>query len=149
MKIAFALVILGSLLATNVTHAGWVRCAQEDGYCHFQGSKRVRYGINHENRWSYLNLTGGAACNNATFGDPAYGIKKVCEYYEEPISSSNWQFCAIENGYCDFDGMKRVRYGANGRYNYKQIADGIYCNNNTFGDPLVGIAKKCEIEVTQ
>jgi hypothetical protein len=56
----------------------WVSCASENGTCSFSGTHQVRYGAN----GSYFTqtFTGGAACNNATFGDPAVGAYKTCDY---------------------------------------------------------------------
>jgi hypothetical protein len=58
--------------------------------------------------------------------------------------------CAVENGTCTFTGTRRVAYGANCYYNYRYTTSlntcpgGSYCcDNNTFGDPLVGTVKAC------
>jgi hypothetical protein len=56
----------------------WTFCANEDGICTFQGTRRVRYGIS--GQYSILTRTSPVACNNATFGDPAFGADKTCEY---------------------------------------------------------------------
>lgn len=57
----------------------------------------------------------------------------------------NWTQCANEGGYCSFSGTQNVRYGANGVYVYKLMSGGVYCSNNTFGDPIFGVAKQCSI----
>ncbi len=56
-----------------------------------------------------------------------------------------WTKCADENGTCTFSGTHQVRYGANGTYNYQTATDSIACNNATFGDPLVGVVKHCDV----
>jgi len=57
-----------------------------------------------------------------------------------------WAKCADEGGRCDFDGTRRVRYGANGVYVYATFTDGARCSNDVFGDPLYGVAKSCEVQ---
>ncbi|MCI5117025.1 MAG: hypothetical protein D3913_03505 [Candidatus Electrothrix sp. LOE1_4_5] len=141
--ILFFAVLISSVLFYELTIAGeWVKCADENGYCSFQGKKKVRYGA--DSRWHYLTLAGGGTpCNNQTFGDPAYGTVKRCYYYKE--SSYYWKKCADENGHCSFYGKKKVRYGANGVYAYRVLEDGAYCTNHTFGDPIYGTVKACYI----
>jgi len=53
--------------------------------------------------------------------------------------------CAPENGFCDFRGTKRVRYGAGGRFVERVSRGGIPCNNRVFGDPAPGIPKVCQV----
>ena len=56
----------------------WTTCANENGTCSFSGTRQVRYGAN--NTYVTKTFTSTAACNNATFGDPAYGVVKSCSY---------------------------------------------------------------------
>ena len=51
-------------------------CSNEYENCAFTGTKSVRYGAN--GVYFYRVLTNGAACNNATFGDPIPGVVKQC-----------------------------------------------------------------------
>jgi hypothetical protein len=62
--------------------------------------------------------------------------------------TSGWTKCADENGTCTFSGTMRVRYGANGTYNYQTATGSISCNNATFGDPLPGVTKACYVAPT-
>ncbi|WP_171632003.1 GLUG motif-containing protein [Paenibacillus plantarum] len=75
--------ILGG--SNEVAAAGndWVYCAGEGAYCHFTGEKLVRYGI--DNNVVYARFTDGVSCDTATFaqGDPAPGVVKQCEYWDE------------------------------------------------------------------
>lgn len=128
---------------SNAYAGEWVLCANEKGYCSFSGSKKVKYGAG--NRWHYLTLNNGTACHNNTFGDPAHNRKKRCYYYKP--ASYRWSFCATEKRKCDFSGRKVVRYGANGKYKYKTLESGAYCNNYVFGDPARGITKSCYVKV--
>jgi hypothetical protein len=58
-------------------------------------------------------------------------------------SLTDYKFCSDERAACSFKGTRVVRYGANGRYTYKVVTDGVDCNNSTFGDPLHGTVKAC------
>lgn len=75
----------------------WTTCAQENGFCRPPGaigqSRTIRYGV--EGSWTYevatrtcgdAGATFDVACNNPTFGDPAFGVLKHCDY--GPIVSS-------------------------------------------------------------
>ena len=59
---------------------------------------------------------------------------------------SEWSICANENQRCNFTGTRRVRYGANGSYSIATHTNGVDCSNNVFGDPIFGVAKRCEVE---
>lgn len=60
-------------------------------------------------------------------------------------STTQWTFCAQENGRCIFTGTQTVRYGAGDRYVSKNLDFSAGCNNATFGDPAPGVAKHCEV----
>lgn len=121
----------------------WVKCSNEGGYCEFSGTAKVRYG--NGNKWHIKTLTGGAACNNKVFGDPAPWTFKRCDYYKE--SKTYWKYCAKEGTKCNFSGRKKVRYGTHGNYRYKILEDGIYCTNEGFnGDPMPLFRKYCYTE---
>jgi parallel beta-helix repeat protein len=94
--------------------------------------------------YAYKTLTGGTACTNTVFGDPAPGIPKRCDTGTTSTSSTSWTLCANEGGVCAFTGTKEVRYGANGLYAYKTLTGGTACTNAVFGDPVPGVAKKCD-----
>ncbi len=55
-----------------------------------------------------------------------------------------WTFCALENSPCSFSGTKEVRYGTNGVYVSQIFTNGVFCDNNVFGDPIFGWGKQCE-----
>ena len=61
-----------------------------------------------------------------------------------PISGTT-NFCANEGAFCSFSGTQQVRYGANGQYVTKTLTNGTACTNAIFGDPIVGVAKTCEV----
>jgi hypothetical protein len=63
---------------TAATEGGWADCATENGSCSFSGTRQVRYGAN--GVYAYRSATDGIACDNATFGDPLYGVVKACSY---------------------------------------------------------------------
>lgn len=144
MKTFFLLLtFLIPFLYSSANADEWKLCANENGYCNFLGKKKVRYGSG--SKWHYLTLNNGTACNNSVFGDPALGSRKRCYYYI--VTNYNWTSCAKEGGYCRFVGRKTVQYGVNGRYSYKTLEDGAYCNNYVFGDPAPGLRKNCSIKV--
>ena len=60
---------------------------------------------------------------------------------------TEWTFCAAEGDVCAFTGTAEVRYGANGVYAYRTVADGTACTNDVFGDPLYGTVKACAIRI--
>lgn len=62
-----------------------------------------------------------------------------------PPTPITWTFCANENENCSFKGSVVIRYGANDTFTVAVATDGASCSNTTFGDPLVGIVKHCEV----
>jgi len=56
----------------------------------------------------------------------------------------NWTRCAAEGEYCRVNGAARIRYGADNRYEYRNVTGGILCSVRLFGDPAYGIHKTCE-----
>lgn len=122
------------------TTAQWTFCANENGNCLFTGTQNVRYGAG--SSWTTKSLAWGASCNNSTFGDPAPGVAKRCEV------TSSWGFCANEGGHCGFSGVQTVRYGAGSKFVTQTLNGGAACNNNTFGDPISGTAKHCDVAPT-
>lgn len=118
----------------------WRFCAVEGGDCVVRGATRVRFGV--DGRYNVRQVRDRVVCNASTFRDPAPGRAKVCEYEE---TGSAWTVCAGEGEWCRFDGTQTVRYGANGRYVERTATGGVACHNGTFGDPLPGMAKQCEV----
>ncbi len=156
-----------------VTIATWTACAKEDGICNFTGTQQVRYGLN--GTYATRTATTTIACNNQTFGDPLPGIDKTCDVTSTPstvtpppvtpppvtpppvtpppvtpppATTATWTACAKEDGICNFTGTQQVRYGFNGTYATKTATTTIACNNQTFGDPLPGIDKTCDVTST-
>ncbi len=122
----------------------WTPCAQESAVCAVPGQRRVRYGAN--GKYFFKTVTNQVTCNNATFGDPIYGIAKTCAFDATVASTAvpTWGYCAAENGACAVTGTRQVRYGADGRYAYKTVTGSVKCDNATFGDPYFGRVKTCE-----
>jgi hypothetical protein len=64
-----------------------------------------------------------------------------------PADSSGWTFCANEGEYCTVTGISRVWYGvwdANlTKGTERTLSGGIWCNNDSFGDPIKGLKKRC------
>ena len=142
-------------LAKGGSSSSWTLCAQENGTCNFSGTRNVKYGTT----TAYVTraLTGPAACDNATFGDPAVGQWKSCWYGSTTTSTttttpttttSTWTECAQENGTCTFSGTHNVRYGTATSYVTKTFTSSAACNNTAFGDPAVGQWKTCSVDST-
>lgn len=55
--------------------------------------------------------------------------------------------CAREGGVCAFSGTRLVAFGAKSSFVVKSLSGPVSCNLTTFGDPLVGVAKKCYLAI--
>ena len=122
----------------------WVFCAPEGGVCAFPGTMEVRYGAN--GLFVVKTLTGGTACTNDVFGDPAPDTPKQCAIRAPAMPPpTDLTFCALEGGFCAFTGTMDVRYGANGSFVFKTLTDGTACTNAVFGDPAPDTPKHCAI----
>lgn len=123
----------------------WVPCGGEGDTCRFNGSARVRYGVEH--RYVYRNAVNSVRCSADVFGDPAFGTPKRCEYQQHSFSGGSdagWDYCASEGGICRFSGAGEVRYGAKGRFVTKRAINGMPCSVEAFGrDPVFGERKSC------
>jgi hypothetical protein len=62
-----------------------------------------------------------------------------------PIDTTVWTHCAAEHEVCAFSGTATVRYGADGVFVTRTVANGISCSNDVFGDPLPGVFKRCDV----
>jgi hypothetical protein len=141
--------------------AGWTWCANEGGQCRVPGPALVRYGAN--GRYAERSVNQSIPCHNGAFGDPIEGMPKQCAYRRDTGGPGNpnpnpgweggghtsglpWTACAREGESCNFRGAGMLRYGANGRYAYREAFNGLRCDNNAFGvDPAPGGPKRCEI----
>ena len=56
--------------------SGWRRCASENGFCRFNGSRTVRYGEGRN--WTTRRVSNGVFCSNDVFGDPSPNAVKAC-----------------------------------------------------------------------
>ena len=62
--------------------------------------------------------------------------------------SGDWRFCAEEGRRCSVNGWGVVRYGALGRYAYREVRNAtLQCDNSMFGDPTPGRSKRCEVRL--
>ncbi|NUP13904.1 MAG: hypothetical protein HOW73_48330 [Polyangiaceae bacterium] len=127
-----------------VTPTDWTYCSAESSTCNMPGTKLVRFG--HDTRWNYQVATDSVGCNNAQFGDPAYGEYKDCYYTELPTDHS-WVQCAEEYQTCNYSGNVTIAYGDGTTWTYATgTAGSVYCDNSVFGDPAVGAMKYCYIK---
>jgi len=66
------------------------------------------------------------------------------QYESTCITPAQWKECSAQGGNCHCPGGM-VRYGDKSRYApAKSVSTSIHCNDNVFGDPAPGVAKKCE-----
>lgn len=138
---------------------GWILCANEGEVCRVPRAARVRYGAN--GRYAFANADDAVACDNRVFGDPLAGVAKQCEYLEvadgsgrgggpvfderQTPTSLAWDSCAPEGRRCNVRSDTVVRYGAAGRYQYREVSGSIACSNDAFGgDPAPSQLKRCE-----
>jgi hypothetical protein len=138
--------------------SGFLNCAQENEICLIPGREvTVRYGA--ADQWVYL--TGldvpSIPCNNKTFGNPAPGLAKSCEIMHSSLkprtapSNIEWVDCAIQGRICALPIGKNipVRYGANEQYKSGRFEFSVFCSDSQFGDPIIGVPKKCQFPRAQ
>lgn len=123
----------------------WSQCAAENATCLYSGEMSVAYGANGSYKYATLG-SGGTACSNAVFGDPAVNSVKTCYLMAAPPTFSTWTACSAESGTCSFTGTREVAFGANGQYFYRSVTGGTACNNTVFGDPNFGAVKSCYVQ---
>lgn len=124
----------------------WRYCAAEGQTCRVNGRAEVRFGDGQ--RYATRTVSGEVNCNTQTFGDPSYGKVKHCEVHRSGwAGDSEWTSCAREGQRCSFSGRGQVRYGAEGRYVYRDAWGQVECNNASFGgDPFPNRPKSCEFK---
>lgn len=88
---------------------------------------------------------GPNGCNGNGGGGGGAGGAGLSGAARDAGSCGNWVKCADENFICSFSGTKQVRYGKNSTWLYQSYPNGVKCDNDTFGDPLVGTYKECQI----
>jgi hypothetical protein len=135
----------------------WRYCAAEGQTCRVNGRAEVRFGDGQRYATRVVN-GGGIACDVANFGDPAYGVVKHCEIHRSGWGGSGggggsggnfdgWDTCAREGGRCSFSGRAQVRYGAEGRWAYRDAWGSVGCDNRSFGaDPFPNRPKVCQVK---
>jgi probable HAF family extracellular repeat protein len=131
------------LAQAETSGIAWRQCALEDQSCDFAGTRAVRYGAN--GSYTVKTVTGPAQCGNATFGDPAPGVDKFCSLALETPLPTAWSPCAAEEATCTVTGTRLVRYGADGRFVYRNATGAVRCSNAVFDDPLPGVDKACSV----
>lgn len=129
----------------------WEHCAREGRDCVLPGPATVRYGV--EGRYTFRRFQGGRiSCDNRSFGDPAVGASKYCDYQLDGGFGNDWGghwvYCAREDERCEFRGARNVRYAAeDGRHVVRRFRNGVQCSNSAFGvDPAPRVKKFCVVE---
>ncbi|MEZ0109916.1 alpha-L-rhamnosidase [Catenulispora sp. EB89] len=126
------------------TSGAWQQCAAETGTCSFAGTETVAFGA--QSDYNYATATGGAACNDATFGDPDQGVSKACSLQAPPPVATTWTPCSAETIACTFTGTHDVAFGADGHYAYGTFTGATPCDDAVFGDPAPGQVKACYVQ---
>lgn len=151
----------GSNRPTAPTDAGnWRFCAEEDQQCSPPRGATIRFGAN--GQYAYVNQARGSVlCHVNTFGDPAKGERKRCEYsvaqqgqntmggwlgqLASPQSTDqNWVYCAEEDRECRVPYPTVVRFGSGRQFHSLQVTSSVPCTPAVFGDPAKGDRKRCE-----
>ncbi len=60
-----------------------------------------------------------------------------------PVPELTWTDCGSEDTVCSVQDTAVVRYGADGRYNYRTVTGAVNCSNAVFGDPVQNVLKRC------
>lgn len=92
----------------------WVKCADENQFCMFIGTRQVRYGAT--GAYAMRTVTGKIMCSNDTFGDPAPGRTKTCEYAmssDETLPPQTGDCTGVIAQCLDFMAPKIARYKNN------------------------------------
>jgi hypothetical protein len=137
----FSVTFICLVCTANASADEWVQCANENETCAFSGEQLVRYGA--DGKFYYQVAAASVACNNDKFGDPLVGTVKACH---TRAFGNQWTECAKEHGACNVSGTQLVRYGANGSFVYQVASGSVDCNNDKFGDPIVGTVKACDVQ---
>jgi hypothetical protein len=98
----------------------------------------VAYGAN--GAFYFKTISGTFTCDNATFGDPIYGVPKAC-YLGAPLYTR----VTGEGGTLTGLSNTPVAYGGGGRFSYRILSGTQVCNAGTFGNPGNHIAKDCYV----
>jgi hypothetical protein len=144
MATAICIGVSISALSGASAQPNLVPCAEENGFCRVPYPTRVFYGVPGQQATRDVSER-GIPCSNEVFGDPAPGVPKHCLYLARGIDVPDQRVCAWENEFCNFRGDRRVRYGAEGRFVEGIHRNGVNCDNQTFGDPIPGVRKFCQI----
>ena len=123
----FGLCLLGYSAQDNWEHFGWYSSVESDV---FFSSARIEFTGRDVGFWAGLY---GPRVDN-----PTLEINYLQMLYWIPV--------AYENGTFTVDTTTKVRYGAEGVFTTQTFEPGTYsCSNATFGDPIGGVVKYCEI----
>lgn len=145
---------------------GWEDCAQEGEVCRFRGPRVVRFGA--DGAYNFRREVGQIDCSVEEFGDPVYGVRKKCQvrgeadrpghgprddrnpgvaapHGQDRRDANRWAYCADEGSSCTPSMPTLIRYGVPGNYHYRHVTGTIRCDARSFGDPIQGVKKTCEI----
>ena len=145
-----------------VYQVGSAYCADEGETCSYEGNAYPAIAGGGKVSQTVFSVSNSFLCDvKTTFsyhGDPAPGVRKACFYQAlegyaiEHTGPSGYQFCAGENGTCEFKGPGRIAYGATSLFGRQMFHFGVFnggvaCNNSVFGDSAPTYTKDCYYQV--
>ncbi|WP_322509275.1 phosphodiester glycosidase family protein [Anaerolinea sp.] len=155
----------------NSLPSGYVKCADENGYCAFSGMQQVYYGAG--SCYKVKQFTNGVMCNNSNFGDPLPGVSKAC--YIPPscnptanqaalYANTNFSGACITLNVGDYsnpgylgsvgnDNAESIRVGGNVQAilcehdNYQGQCETFFTEDANLGDNLIGSNRVSSVRV--
>jgi Mannan-binding protein len=137
LKIAFAALLVGMFVVTS--HA--VPALAQNGIDVKAGP--IWDGTDAESKCPRVCARNGGVWNGQ-WRTTVWGSMSVCNCQGiVKRTKSRWKRCAIENETCSVPYPTAVRYGAQGRFETRQVREAVPCANAVFGDPIFGVVKTC------
>ncbi len=97
---------------------GYTYATDEGGTVNVSGTVNIAYGA--DGKFNFLkNVSANTPCNNATFGDPIFKVKKSC--YIQQVSTTNPNPTPPTSGNCSFGTPTSSRLASLDRANYTNI----------------------------
>lgn len=91
-----------------------------------------------------LAACGGHGAEEGATATPADAA--AAEGRAQALATATWTVAASENQRFTLAVSTPVRYGANDAWVYRTLVGDVSCSNGVFGDPLVNVVKRCEVQ---
>jgi len=127
-------------ISSSPLSSNYVKCAEENEVCNFNGEQIVYYGDIKENKFEKFLLKSPIICEGLTFGQEFYpNSKKSCYVPSSSIPiniPSDYVQCSTNGKTCEFTGTQDIYYGTNGNDTVKKTTiNPIKCTGESFGVP--------------